>query len=149
MFHGISASLLVWFFPTSVFGVEISFWLRLFLIFAYLYLFNAYMTKIWRTMWSNRWSNRFLLHVLVITLGTVSSLCMSKEPFKHWLKYTWLDRLLNFQKDPMTSMLCIWIELGTNSVFALYFDTNRSTYLSVEIFLLILTFPATLLSLIQ
>ena len=27
------------FFPTSVFGVEIIFWLRLFLIFAYLYFF--------------------------------------------------------------------------------------------------------------
>ena len=39
MFHGISAWLLVWFFPTSVFGVGISFWLRLFLIFAYLYFF--------------------------------------------------------------------------------------------------------------
>ena len=39
MFHGISTWLLVWFFPTSVFGVGIFFWLRLFLIFAYLYLF--------------------------------------------------------------------------------------------------------------
>ena len=38
-FHGISAWLLVWFFPTSVFGVGIFFWLRLFLIFAYLCLF--------------------------------------------------------------------------------------------------------------
>ena len=36
MFHGISTWLLVWFFPTSVFGVGIFFWLRLFLIFAYL-----------------------------------------------------------------------------------------------------------------
>ena len=49
MFHGISAWLLVWFFPTSVFGVGISFWLRLFLIFAYLYLFlsnlNASVTR--------------------------------------------------------------------------------------------------------
>ena len=40
MFHGISTWLLVWFFPTSVFGVGIFFWLRLFLIFAYLYLFT-------------------------------------------------------------------------------------------------------------
>ena len=31
--------LLVWFFPASVFGVGIFFWLRLFLIFACLYLF--------------------------------------------------------------------------------------------------------------
>ena len=41
MFHGISAWLLVCFFPTSVFGVGISFWFRLFLIFAYLYLFPS------------------------------------------------------------------------------------------------------------
>ena len=33
------AWLLVWFFPTSIFGVGVFFWLRLFLIFAYLYLF--------------------------------------------------------------------------------------------------------------
>ena len=39
MFLGVSAWLLVWSFPTSVFGVGVSFWLRLFLIFAYLYLF--------------------------------------------------------------------------------------------------------------
>ena len=39
MFHGVSAWLLVSFFPTSVFGVGVSFWLRLYLIFAYLYLF--------------------------------------------------------------------------------------------------------------
>ena len=38
MFHGISTCLLVWFFPSSVFEVGIFFWLRLFLIFAYLYL---------------------------------------------------------------------------------------------------------------
>ena len=42
MFHGVSAWLLVWFFPTSVFGVGVSFWLRLFLIFAYLYLFTTF-----------------------------------------------------------------------------------------------------------
>ena len=39
VFHGVGAWLLVWFFATSVFGVGVSFWLRLFLIFAYLYLF--------------------------------------------------------------------------------------------------------------
>ena len=43
MFHGISTWLLVCFFPTSVFGVGIFFWLRLFLIFAYLYLFMSHL----------------------------------------------------------------------------------------------------------
>ena len=48
MFHGVSAWLLVWFFPTSVFGVGVSFWLRLFLIFAYLYLFVNMVTALER-----------------------------------------------------------------------------------------------------
>ena len=39
VFHGVGAWLLVWFFPASVFGVGVFFWLRLFLIFACLYLF--------------------------------------------------------------------------------------------------------------
>ena len=39
MFHSVGAWLLVWFFPTSVFGVGVSFWLRLSLIFAYFYFF--------------------------------------------------------------------------------------------------------------
>ena len=44
MFHGISTWLLVWFFPTSVFGVGIFFLIAPFLIFAYLYLFTNFNT---------------------------------------------------------------------------------------------------------
>ena len=52
MFHGLSTWLLVWFFPTSVFGVGIFFWLRLFLIFAYLYLSMTLRSARERFLWN-------------------------------------------------------------------------------------------------